>query len=339
MGKTKWQAALEGDFQQMKSTARHRKSGRDTRTPSASPAPSADGPNPEEVARMLGVRLQRLWVALKFRWYYAKRLLSQGSLILKIGLLGTLSYLMLFTQGEAGLPPVTTEESRPVVRPEERGEGDQPMPMPVEASEPARPDKPGGRKVLLPDADKPAVSSPAHDKPTAQAPPPPSAGSPQRAIDPTPIWVRDVDAEKVNRYVERFSGVAIREMQKFGIPASISLAQGLIESRFGTSTLAVKNNNHFGIKCFSKNCRPGHCTNLEDDHHKDFFRKYSTAWESWRAHSILISTGRYARLKKHGRNYRAWAKGLEELGYATDKNYSAKLIGVIERYNLQRFDH
>lgn len=284
---------------------------------------------------MLGIRLQRIWVALKFRWYYAKHLLFQEGFVWKIGLIVGLGYYVFFWPDNTDSPVMKGAESQPVAWQGEPMEESPPAALQTGASEPVRPDKPGGREVLLPEASKPGTPAPIADKPAVKAPP---HASPQAAVDPTPVWVRDGDAEKVNRYVERFSPVAIQEMRKFGVPASIALAQGLIESRFGTSTLAVKNNNHFGIKCFSKNCRPGHCTNLEDDHHKDFFRKYATAWESWRAHSILISTGRYARLKKHGKNYRAWARGLEELGYATDRNYSAKLIGVIERYNLHRFD-
>ena len=144
--------------------------------------------------------------------------------------------------------------------------------------------------------------------------------------------------EAVQAYINRFAKVAQIEMKKFGIPASISLAQGLVESRYGTSELARRNNNHFGIKCFAKKCKKGHCTNYSDDHHKDFFRKYSNAWESWRAHSQLLMGKKYTRLKKHGRNYRKWAQELEQLGYATDRSYSEKLISVIEKYNLYKYD-
>lgn len=139
-------------------------------------------------------------------------------------------------------------------------------------------------------------------------------------------------------YIARFSPVAIAEMKKFGIPASISLAQGLIESKAGESTLAQQNNNHFGVKCFLRNCPKGHCTNHTDDSHKDFFRKYSSAWQSWRDHSKLLSQGRYTRLHKYGRDYRKWAYGLKSVGYATDRDYAGSLIGVIRRYNLDRFD-
>jgi hypothetical protein len=119
----------------------------------------------------------------------------------------------------------------------------------------------------------------------------------------------------------------------------ISLAQGLIESRAGNSKLAKQNKNHFGIKCFSKKCVKGHCSNHCDDHHKDFFRIFKSSWESWRAHSVMISSGRYASLKKNGRDYKKWAHGLKRLGYATDRTYAEKLIGIIERYKLNRYDH
>lgn len=145
-------------------------------------------------------------------------------------------------------------------------------------------------------------------------------------------------AELVSSYINRFAKVARIEQQKFGIPASISLAQGLVESRYGTSSLARKANNHFGIKCHSKRCAKGHCVNATDDSHKDFFRIYGNAWESWRAHSQLLAGKRYAKLKKHGRDYRKWAQGLEQLGYATDRSYAEKLIGVIEKYDLHRYD-
>ncbi len=139
-------------------------------------------------------------------------------------------------------------------------------------------------------------------------------------------------------YVKRFAGVAQSEMKKYGIPASITLAQGLIESNAGESRLSVNNNNHFGMKCFSKKCGKGHCSNFTDDSHKDFFRKYKSAWESYRSHSKMLMGKRYKGLRKHGKDYKAWAHGLKKAGYATDKKYAEKLIHIIEELNLQRFD-
>lgn len=163
-------------------------------------------------------------------------------------------------------------------------------------------------------------------------------GSRRNANEAAPVSKSELSSEQADEYVDRFKKVAIDEMGKYGIPASISLAQGLIESRAGTSKLAVENNNHFGIKCFSRNCKKGHCTNFTDDTHKDFFRKFKTPWESWHAHSQLLASGRYAKLRRYGRDYRKWAYGLKAIGYATDRTYAEKLIGIIERYDLHKYD-
>ncbi len=160
----------------------------------------------------------------------------------------------------------------------------------------------------------------------------------KRKNEAAPVSRNELTPEMTIGYINRFKNIAVKEMNKYGIPASISLAQGLIESRAGTSKLAVSNNNHFGMKCFSRNCKKGHCSNFTDDTHKDFFRKYGSATESWEAHSRLISTGRYAKLKKYGRDYRKWAYGLKSIGYATDRTYAEKLIGMIERYDLYKYD-
>jgi|1048.fasta_scaffold09467_3 flagellum-specific peptidoglycan hydrolase FlgJ len=153
-------------------------------------------------------------------------------------------------------------------------------------------------------------------------------------VDSKELAVYDAEA-----YIKRFAQTAKTQQKKYGIPASISLAQGLIESRAGTSKLATKNNNHFGMKCFSKNCTKGHCTNHTDDTHKDFFRKYNDPLDSWKDHSRMLSQGRYAKLKKYGSDYKKWAYGLKSIGYATDKSYAEKLIGVIEKYDLYRYDY
>ena len=153
-----------------------------------------------------------------------------------------------------------------------------------------------------------------------------------------PVSASQLREKETLDYIEKYHKIAIAEMEKFGIPASIGLAQGLVESRAGLSKLARNNNNHFGMKCFSKKCPKGHCSNMTDDHHKDFFRKYKSGWESWRAHSQLLAGGHYSRLKKYGRDYQQWAYGLKALGYATDRTYAEKLIGMIEKYDLDRFD-
>lgn len=155
-----------------------------------------------------------------------------------------------------------------------------------------------------------------------------------------PVGTREAKRKRQQAYVGRFSKVAQEEMKKFGLPASIILAQGLLESNVGESRLASQNNNHFGVKCFSKSCAKGHCSNFTDDSHKDFFRIYKSAWESYRAHSLLIKhSERYQGLFKYKRtNYKAWAKGLQSAGYATDSRYAEKLIHLIEDLNLQRYD-
>lgn len=140
-------------------------------------------------------------------------------------------------------------------------------------------------------------------------------------------------------YVERFYKVAQTEMEKYGIPASITLAQGLLESNVGESRLAVKNNNHFGIKCFSRSCKRGHCSNFTDDSHKDFFRIYKSPWESYRAHSQLLKRGRYNNLfNLASTDYKGWAYGLKKAGYATDRYYAEKLINTIDDLDLHQYD-
>lgn len=142
------------------------------------------------------------------------------------------------------------------------------------------------------------------------------------------------------KYVDRYAKIAKTEMSKYGIPASITLAQGLLESNIGKSTLATQNKNHFGIKCFSRKCAKGHCSNFADDSHKDFFRIFANSWESYRAHSLLLKNNkRYSRLFKLRRtDYKGWAKGLKKAGYATDKTYANKLIKLIEDLGLAKYD-
>lgn len=142
--------------------------------------------------------------------------------------------------------------------------------------------------------------------------------------------------EKRIAYIKQFHHVAQAEQQKYGVPASITLAQGMLESENGTSTLAVRNKNHFGIKCFSKGCKKGHCTNHSDDSHKDFFRKYTSNWESFRHHSKVLTGERYRSLI--GKPAKEWIWGLKKRGYATDKRYPQKLRGIIEEYRLVEFD-
>lgn len=145
--------------------------------------------------------------------------------------------------------------------------------------------------------------------------------------------------QKQQDYINKYASIAKREMEKYGIPASITLAQGLLESNAGDSRLALNNNNHFGVKCFSRTCKKGHCSNFTDDTHKDFFRKYNSVADSYRAHSLLLQAPRYRKLKKYGRkDYTNWAYGLKSAGYATDPHYAKKLINTIRQLKLTQYD-
>lgn len=154
-----------------------------------------------------------------------------------------------------------------------------------------------------------------------------------------PDWIVREKRQKCDAYVKKYASKAVAEMKAHGVPASITLAQGLLESNAGESSLATRNNNHFGIKCFARNCPHGHCTNYKDDTHKDFFRKYSDASESFESHSHFLKKPRYQSLFKLKRtDYKGWAHGLKKAGYATDEKYALKLIQLIEELQLYRYD-
>ena len=139
-------------------------------------------------------------------------------------------------------------------------------------------------------------------------------------------------------YIARYGNLAVDQMKKYGIPASITLAQGLLESDAGRSTLAVKCNNHFGIKCHSD--WTGRKMYHDDDARQECFRCYSDADDSYRDHSLFLVNGsRYQSLFKLSvTDYKGWAKGLKAAGYATSPTYADKLIEIIERYGLDRYD-
>lgn len=143
--------------------------------------------------------------------------------------------------------------------------------------------------------------------------------------------------ERVQAYLRRYANIARQEMAESGIPASITLAQGLLESNAGDSKLAVNSNNHFGIKCRSK-CLGCTCRNYGDDTRYDMFRVFTSAAESFREHSKLLNTKRYAKLKNYGTDYVKWAHGLKSCGYATDKKYGNKLVKIIENLGLDAYD-
>lgn len=140
-------------------------------------------------------------------------------------------------------------------------------------------------------------------------------------------------------YIARYSGMAVDQMKKYGIPASITLAQGLLESDAGRSTLATKCNNHFGIKCH--NDWKGRKMYHDDDERNECFRCYRDAEDSFSDHSLFLVNGaRYQSLFKLGtKDYKGWAKGLKAAGYATSPTYADKLIELIEKYGLDRYDN
>lgn len=147
-----------------------------------------------------------------------------------------------------------------------------------------------------------------------------------------------VTPEIVNGYINQFKDAAKDNMVKHGIPASITLAQGILESGAGTGMLCNLANNHFGIKCHKE--WTGEFVRYDDDEAQECFRKYEHPRESYRDHCLfLTSRPWYAPLFKLSKSdYKGWAYGLKKSGYATDPKYPNKLIGLIERYQLQRFD-
>lgn len=138
---------------------------------------------------------------------------------------------------------------------------------------------------------------------------------------------------RYNEYIERWRDEADRQEAKYGVPAAITLAQGILESAAGRSTLATKGNNHFGIKCH--NTWEGDTMLRSDDRPDECFRVYPTAEESFTDHSLFLRRRRYEPLFELDRtDYRAWAEGLSRCGYATDPQYADRLIAIIERYGL-----
>lgn len=127
----------------------------------------------------------------------------------------------------------------------------------------------------------------------------------------------DLDEQKVRLYIHRFSKVAQAEMQKFGVPASIKVAQAIVESWAGQQSTTISTNNHFGAPLAGRN--------------------YDSAWENWRMHSALLRQ-QYAQLFDYGNDYKKWAKGLKEAGYNQDRHYDQKLTDVIEKYQLYLLD-
>ena len=146
-----------------------------------------------------------------------------------------------------------------------------------------------------------------------------------------------VYANNTERYIDFHKATAQNEMSLYGIPASITLAQGILESGSGNGRLSVEANNHFGIKCHDWT---GKKIYHDDDEKQECFRKYKDAKYSFRDHSLFLTERkRYSKLfKLKKEDYKGWAKGLKAAGYATDRKYPQKLISLIERYNLHEYD-
>lgn len=164
-------------------------------------------------------------------------------------------------------------------------------------------------------------------------------------VMPTSFIIDDY-SEKAQKYIENYKDIAISEMHRTGVPASIKLAQGMLESSWGESGLSKHANNHFGIKCGNSWTGPTHYV-YDDDYKngekiKSCFRAFSSAHESYIAHSEFLSNPkkeRYALLFYFPPNdYKSWAYGLKDAGYATDPKYPQKLIKIIEQYELYQYD-
>lgn len=140
------------------------------------------------------------------------------------------------------------------------------------------------------------------------------------------------------QYINQYKDLAIEQMLRYHIPASITLAQGLLESRGGLSTLTLKGNNHFGIKCHGWT---GGSVYQNDDEDNECFRAYNNAYDSYEDHSKFLSNSRrYANLfKLDDKDYRGWAYGLKQCGYATSSTYAQNLINLIQLYKLYEFDN
>ena len=154
----------------------------------------------------------------------------------------------------------------------------------------------------------------------------------QTVISQTMTW-----NQRFQNYFDKYKDVAVEQMLKYHIPASITLAQGVLESGAGNSELATKANNHFGIKC---NGWTGRKSYHDDDARNECFRAYDNVYESYQDHSVFLTTSkRYSSLfQLKLTDYKGWARGLKACGYATSPTYATKLIEIIELYKLYQYD-
>lgn len=182
--------------------------------------------------------------------------------------------------------------------------------------------------------DAPKTKTAEKSKPPVTPAEKPAASSKTVNEGPKNVLIRTYTALE---YIDRFKDIAVAEMNKYGIPASITLAQGLLESGNGNSTLAREANNHFGIKCTSE--WKGKTILQDDDQKDDCFRVYRDPEESFRDHSEFLKRARYAFLFELDKNdFTGWANGLKQAGYATNPKYPELLISLIQRYQLDNFD-
>ncbi|NND88932.1 MAG: LysM peptidoglycan-binding domain-containing protein [Flavobacteriaceae bacterium] len=180
-------------------------------------------------------------------------------------------------------------------------------------------------------------------KPQTERPIRTSKPTPPKVSEHTPTVVKVPKknasyAEIVTSYVDSYKQIAMDEMISYGIPASITLAQGILESGAGRGDLSLRANNHFGIKCHRG--WTGESVRHDDDELQECFRKYKDPKYSFRDHSLFLTErSRYQDLFKLDKSdYKGWAKGLKKAGYATDPKYPDKLIRIIETYGLARYD-
>lgn len=181
-----------------------------------------------------------------------------------------------------------------------------------------------------------------------------------------PVGVLKIETQEM-AFINRYALVAHREKEKSGVPTSVTLAQAILESNIGKSSLALKANNFFGRKCVIRHKDERHCLNYHDDNSTDRFKKYASANESFQDHSRTVTAGRYkpltfkkpcawgiVRPSKHKESvnkvkwqmaikywhkpHLRWAYGLDAMGYATDEDYAKNLIQIINKYKLTRYD-
>ena len=149
----------------------------------------------------------------------------------------------------------------------------------------------------------------------------------------------EIPPKDIKEYIKKYAALSIQQMRSYGIPASVSMAQAIVESEAGKSGLALTANAHFGIKCKTggRGCPEGHCVNFTDDTKHDYFLSYQNVYRSWVSHSELLKGKRYKDCFKQ-KDYSGWCRALQSAGYATSKKYAKTLIWYIQKYKLYLLD-